>query len=158
MGTINGLPNLALRCSDTLPLRTTYQQAYDVTRNCSQSSFSVMIAQKMDAVIHFKHSCEEVIDLELAIAPLADSIRRVSSWQCRSSMKKILNGEFFRYKEALSVRDMLLRSVKHSRQTLHEIFPLMQPEVLLQAQTLEDVTRRYWNTFLRLKEETSVRH
>jgi hypothetical protein len=159
MGTVNGLPRaIALRCSDILPLRTTYKQAYAATRNCFQSGSSVMLAQKMESVIHFKHAPEEIIDLELAIPPLADSIRRVSTWQCRSSMKRILNGEFFRAPEANTVKNMLLRAVKFSRAHLDEYFPSMRAEVLEQSQILEDACQRYWRNFERLRQETLPTH
>src|SRR5262245_49192108 len=111
---------LALPCS--LALRTTYSQRYSVPGGCSHSSSAGMILETMDAVVHYRHTPEEVVDLEMAAIPMMESIRRVStSWQ-RTSMKRILGCEFFRAREASSVRNMLIRAVKHSRATLHEIF------------------------------------
>jgi hypothetical protein len=112
----------------------------------------------MESVIHYRHSAEEVVELELAVIPLMDSVKRVSTWQCRASLKRILGCEFFRAREAVAVRNMLLRAVKHARATMHEIFPLMQQEVLIQAQALEDATKRYWVNFDRLREETLPTH
>jgi hypothetical protein len=117
-----------------------------------------MVASIMESVIHYRHSVEEIADLEYAVIPMMDSIKRVSTWQARLSLKRILGCEFFRAREASTVRNMLLRAVKHARATLHEIFPLMQQEVLIQAQALEDATKRYWVNFERLREETIPTH
>ena len=119
---------------------------------------SVMVTQQMESVLHYRHAPEEVVALELATVPMMDSIRRVSTPSQRSSMKRILGCEFFRAREASSVRLMLLRAVKHARATLHEIFPMMQQEVLSQSQDLEDAANRYWRNFQRLREETLPIH
>jgi hypothetical protein len=112
----------------------------------------------MESVVHYRHSPEEVVDLEMATVPMADSIKRVSTWQCRMSMKRILGCEFFRAREASTVRNMLLRAVKFSRAHLDEYFPLMRQDTLMQAQDLEDATNRYWVNFQRLREETLPTH
>lgn len=117
-----------------------------------------MVLQTMDAVIHYRHAPEEVIDLELATIPMADSIKRVSTWQARTSLKRILGCEFFRAREATTVRNMLIRATKQSRATLNEFFPMMQHDVLLQSQALEDATKRYWANFQRLREESLPTH
>jgi len=117
-----------------------------------------MIATNMESVIHYRHSPDEVAELEAAIGPMMRSIRVVATGYNRTSLKKILGCEFFRAREAGAVRNMLLRAVKYSRATLHEIFPLMQQDVLIQAQDLEDATQRYWRNFQRLREETLPTH
>jgi len=149
---------LASPFSQPLALRTGYSQAYTAPGGCSQSSTSGMVLAQMDAVVHFRHAPEEVIDLELATVPMMDSIKRVSTWQTRASMKRILGCEFFRVHEARTVKNMLLRAVKYSRANLHEIFPLMQEDVLIQAQALEDAIKRYWIKFERLREEILPSH
>jgi len=117
-----------------------------------------MIAATMESVIHYRHSPEEVAELEACIGPMLGSIRVVATGYNRASLKKILGCEFFRAREANAVKSMLLRAVKHSRATLHEIFPMMQQDVLIQAQDLEDATTRYWRNFQRLREETLPTH
>jgi hypothetical protein len=112
-----------------------------------------MVVEKMDAVIHYRHAPEEIVDLELAIAPLMDSIRRVATKYQRASLKRILGCEFFRAREAATMRNMLIRAVKYSRASLNEYFPLMQQDVLLQAQALEDAVNAYWTNFRYLREE-----
>jgi hypothetical protein len=112
-----------------------------------------MLTKTMDAVIHFRHSREEIAELEGAIGPMLDQIKRVSTYQDRGALKAMLAGEFFRLKDAVRVRAMLLRSCKHARATLHEYFPMMQSTVVAQAEALEDATARYWRTFERLRQE-----
>lgn len=146
----------AFHCS--LALRTTYSQGKNHPGDCSQSDFTSMITHQMDAIIHYRHAPEEVIGLEMATVPMMDSIKRVSTWQTRASLRRIVNCEFFRAREATTVRNMLLRAVKHSRANLHEIFPMMQQDVLIQAQNLEDTTKRYWVNFQRLREESIPLH
>ena len=117
-----------------------------------------MVISTMDAVIHYRHSPEEIIDLEIATIPMMDSIKRVSTGYARQSLKRILGCEFFRAREATNVRNMLIRAVKHSRATLDEFFPMMRQDTLVQAQELEDATNRYWVNFTRLREETLPTH
>jgi hypothetical protein len=117
-----------------------------------------MITSEMESIIHYRHSPDEVAELSGAIGPMMNSIRRVSTpWQ-RMAMKRILAGEFFRAREAINMRNMLIRAVKHSRATLHEIFPLMQAEALSDAQALEDAVKAYWAHFEYLREEVLPTH
>lgn len=117
-----------------------------------------MIISEMESVIHFRHSPEEVSRLNEAIGPMMSSIRVVARGYDRLSLKRILGGEFFRAHEAASVRNMLLRAVKHSRATLNEYFPLMQQDVLTNAQALEDAVAVYWLQFQYLREEILPTH
>jgi hypothetical protein len=145
----------ALRSQEYLTLRS-YSQVANISGRDHPSS--IMITATMESVIHYRHSPEEIIDLEMATIPLMDSIKRVSTWQCRASMKRIVGCEFFRAREATALRNMLLRAVKFCRGHLDELFPLMRQDTLVQAQALEDATNQYWHRFQRLREETLPIH
>src|SRR5262249_1293508 len=116
------------------------------------------VLQQMDAVVHYRHAPEEVVELELAAIPLMESIKRVSTGWQRTAMKRILGCEFFRAREATNMRNMMIRAVTHSRPTLDEFFPTMRQDTLIQAQALEDAIKAYWVSFQRLREETLPTH
>jgi ABC-type molybdate transport system ATPase subunit len=117
-----------------------------------------MVASNMESIIHYRHSLDEVAELAEACGPMMGSIKVVATGYNRQSLKRIVGCEFFRAREASAVKSMLLRAVKHARATLHEIFPLMQQDVLIKAQNLEDAANRYWANFQRLRQETLPVH
>jgi hypothetical protein len=110
------------------------------------------------AHIHFQHSSNEVAALDLAIIPMADSIRAVSTQSQRARMRGIIAGEYFRAMHARAMISMLLRAVKHARANLGEVFPTMRAFVLSDAQALEDAVTNYRATFEALKERTLPTH
>jgi hypothetical protein len=117
-----------------------------------------MIRSSVDAHVHFKHSSEEVAALADAIVPLHDNILAVSSPYERGMMRKILNGHYFRQRDADRMRDMLIRAVKHSRANLQDYFPIMRASVLAQAQELEDAVTEYWADFIAAAIEAQPTH
>ena len=127
-----------------------------MVRDCLTNE--LMITTLMESVIHYRHVPEEVAELDRAVVPLMGSVRAVASTWDRTSLRHILGCQFFRAREAGAVKSMLLRAVKHARANLHEVFPLMQRDVLIQAQRLEDATRHYWANFQRLREESLPIH
>lgn len=120
--------------------------------------FRHMDTKEMDAIIHYRHSRDEVAELARAVVPMTDHIKRVGNHHVRGAMKAMLGGEYFRFRDAAQVKSMLLKSVKHMRSTLNEYFPLLHAEMLQNAQNLEDATHRYWRNFARLREETLPVH
>jgi hypothetical protein len=117
-----------------------------------------MISTNMESIIHYRHEPDEMADLALAVEPMMTHIKAVGSYQDRGALKAILGGEFFRAGTVSRVKSMLIRAVKHARANLHEVFPIMQQEVLLQAQALEDATVRYGRRFATLRDETLPVH
>lgn len=117
-----------------------------------------MLSHNVDATIHFKHSESEVAALNKAIEPLLDNIRAVSTPNERGNMRRILNCNFFRRRDALSMHKMLIRACKHSRQNLADYFPMMRASVLEQAQALEDASMTYWAQFNLALTETEPTH
>jgi hypothetical protein len=106
-----------------------------------------MISTSIDAHIHYRHSPEEVADLERAIIPMAENLKAVANPQLRSRIRAILRGEYFRTKEARAMYHSLLRASKHARANLAEYFPTMRSEILINAQLLEDAANAYWEAF-----------
>lgn len=106
-----------------------------------------MLTHNVDAHVHFKHSEDEVAALNKAIVPLHDNILAVSSPNERGNMRRILNCNYFRRRDAQAMHRMLIRAVKHSRANLQDYFPMMRGTILEQAQELEDAASAYWVQF-----------
>lgn len=106
-----------------------------------------MLSHNVDAHVHFKHSEDEVAALAKAIVPLHDNIVAVSSPNERGNMRRILNGNYFRRRDAQGMHRMLIRAAKHSRANLQDYFPMMRSTILEQAQELEDAATAYWARF-----------
>jgi hypothetical protein len=106
-----------------------------------------MISTSIEAHIHYRHSPEEVADLERAIIPMAENLKAVANPQLRSRIRAILRGEYFRTKEARAMHNVLLRASKHARANLAEYFPAMRSEILINAQLLENAANAYWEAF-----------
>lgn len=106
-----------------------------------------MISTSIESHIHYRHSSEETAALQHAIIPMAEHVKAVASPQFRGRIRKILEGEYFRYHEARAMRTVLLRAAKHAKANLSEFFPAMRPEVLIYAQRLENAANAYWDAF-----------
>lgn len=106
-----------------------------------------MIQQTVDSHIHYKHSPDEVAQLAKAVVPMRDSILAVSAPWERAKMKMILRGDYFRRADALHMKNMLLRAVKHSRANLSDYFVILRQQILKDSQDLEDSAKEYWREF-----------
>jgi hypothetical protein len=106
-----------------------------------------MIQQTVDSHIHYKHSPLEVARLAKAVVPLRDSILAVSAPWERAKVRMILRGDYFRRSDALHMKNMLLRAVKHSRANLADYFVVMRQQILKDSQELEDSAKEYWREF-----------
>jgi hypothetical protein len=117
-----------------------------------------MIQSTLEAHVHYRHSQSEVEELAKAIVPLHDNIVAVSSGNERGNMRRILNCQYFRRKDATGMRAMLIRAVKHSRANLQDYFPIMRETILKQAQELDDAITAYWTNFAKEATETTPTH
>jgi hypothetical protein len=117
-----------------------------------------MIQSTVDAHVHYRHSQSEVEGLAKAIVPLHDNIVAVSSGNERGNMRKILNCGYFRRRDAVGMRAMLIRAVKHSRANLQDYFPMMRETILEQAQELDDAITAYWTQFAQDATQTTPTH
>jgi hypothetical protein len=73
-------------------------------------------------------------------------------------MRRILNCNYFRRRDAVGMRAMLLRAVKHSRANLQDYFPVMRETILEQAQELEEAVTGYWTQFAQDAVEAAPTH
>jgi hypothetical protein len=117
-----------------------------------------MVTQTLEATIHYKHSVEEVAELDRAVKPMGEYIARSSRHGERQKMRHILGGDYFRRRDALAMKSMLLRSCKFARAHLDEYFPAMRQEILINTQILEIAANRYWRDFERLMAESTPTH
>jgi hypothetical protein len=106
-----------------------------------------MIKESVDSHIHFKHSPGEVERLSQAIIPMAEHIAAVGSPYERGTMRRILNGKYFRQRDAAMTHAMLIRASKYCRAHLADYFPLMREGLLAQSQELEEAANEYWHQF-----------
>jgi hypothetical protein len=117
-----------------------------------------MISCEMDCHIHFRHTPEEVAELNQAIIPMADHIRAVSSSEQRRIMTFILGGQYFRARQASRMVTMLLNAAKYAKMHLGDYFPLLHAEILDNALALEEAALNYRADFAVLKNETLPTH
>jgi uncharacterized protein (DUF885 family) len=117
-----------------------------------------MVTSTIEAHIHFRHTLEEVAELNQAIIPMADHIHAVSSSEQRKAMKSILGGQYFRARQATRMVTMLLNAAKHAKAHLGDYFPLMHAEILDNALALEEAALNYRADFAVLKNETLPTH
>jgi hypothetical protein len=111
-----------------------------------------MYSSTIEAHIHYRHTQAEVAALNKAILPLHDSIVAVSSGNERGNMRRILNCNYFRRRDALNMAKMLKRASNYSRAHLDEYFVSMRAEVIASAERLEQALMEYWENFLRHEE------
>jgi hypothetical protein len=78
---------------------------------------------------------------------MAEHVRAVTSPQFYSRIRKILKGEYFRYRDARAMHAVLLRATKHAKANLSDFFPTMRAEVLINTQLLENAANAYWDAF-----------
>ncbi len=103
-----------------------------------------METASIEATIFYRHSPEEVRALSAATIPMAEHIHTVApGWP----YKRILNGEYFRAKQAATMRTIFLRAAKHARAHLDDYFPMMRKEIIADAERLEEAVRAYWFAF-----------
>jgi hypothetical protein len=74
-----------------------------------------MISTTVDATIHYRHTPAEVADLDAAVVRMGEYIARCSRHEERYRMRQLLQGEYFRHRDAVAMKTMLLRAVKFAR-------------------------------------------
>jgi hypothetical protein len=115
-----------------------------------------MVSTSIESHIHYRHSPEETAELERAVIPMAEHVKAVVSPQFRSRIRHILKGEYFRFHEARSMRDALLRAVKQARMSLGDYFPGMRAQILVNALALEEAVQSYWIMLQNARDESAV--
>jgi len=119
-------------------------------QNATVESGIGMDSFTIEATVFYKHQPDEVQALSAATIPLADHIRAVApGWP----YKRILNGEYFRAKQAATMRHILLRAANHARAHLDDYFPMMREQIIQDAEVLEEAVADYWREFDRLQNE-----
>jgi hypothetical protein len=142
-----GLAKRATCCKKTLRIETDFRNIDFSGGHMQLKPRLNMIKSAIDAIIYFRHSPEEVAELERALVPMAEHLKAVAWPPLRARIRAILRSEDFRYKEAQQMRDACLRASKHARANLAEFFPAMRSEVLINAQILENAANSYWEAF-----------
>jgi hypothetical protein len=113
-----------------------------------------MLIEPMESVVHYRHSWEEVVELSNAIIPLAQAIKAVGTPTDRAKMRAILNCEFFRQRDALRMRNMLVRATKYTRAHLSDCLEFIRHTELAAAERLEEAVQAYWRAFLKAEAES----
>jgi hypothetical protein len=113
-----------------------------------------MIKQAIEAHVFYKHDPRETQALRAAVIPMAAHIKAVSQGHDRSKMREILEGEYFRVKDADRMRCVLLRATRHARAHLVEYFPIVRSEIMTNAEELEQAVEDYWEEFKQMVNET----
>jgi hypothetical protein len=117
-----------------------------------------MVKSEIQAHIHFRHSQEEVAELNKAIISMREYILAVSSQHERGYMHTILGGEYFRAQHATRMVTMLVNASKYAKAHLGDFFPVMRPQILDDALALEEAALEYKTWFEELKNETLPTH
>lgn len=112
-----------------------------------------MVETKIDAHIFYRHDPAEVAGLNAAMIPMADHLRAVYSGGDKAMIKRILEGQYFRYKEAKKMRTLLQRASRHARANLADYFPLMRESIMEGAERLEVATELYWDELSHMVEQ-----
>lgn len=110
-----------------------------------------MTSSTIDAHVFYRHRPEEVAGLRKAIIPLADHIKAVGGL---SSAAPVIDGRYFRYRQAEGLCTILLRAAKHARSHLSEYFPAMREGIIANAEILEQAVAEYWQAFERLQADS----
>lgn len=113
-----------------------------------------MFCSSIEATIFYRHQPQEVRALGAATIPLAEHVRAVADGFERHRIKAICGGQYFREKEALHMRNVLLRAAKHARAHLDDYFPMMRDEIIANAERLEEAVAHYWVNFKTLQSAT----
>jgi len=106
-----------------------------------------MVQTKINAVIFYRHDPDEVAGLNAAMIPMAEHLRAVYTGGDKAMIKRILGGEYFRFKEAKRMRMLLMRASRHARANLSDYFPMMRESVIDGAERLEVAIDIYWYEF-----------
>lgn len=112
-----------------------------------------MLQTEIQAHIFYKHDPAEVAGLSAAMIPMADHLRAVYSGGDKAMVKRILGGEYFRFKEAKRMRMLLMRASRHARANLEQYFPLMRESVMEGAERLEVAVELYWDELTHMVEQ-----
>lgn len=106
-----------------------------------------MNTQTVEAQVFFRHTSDETTELARAVIPLDEHIRAVAHQAERQKMRRLLNGENFTLADATKVRTMLRRAANYARNHVSDYFPIMQPQLLINIETLEQALEEYWYYF-----------
>lgn len=112
-----------------------------------------MVQTTIQATIFYKHDPAEVAGLSAAMIPMADHLKAVYSGGDRAMVKRILEGQYFRFKEAKKMRTLLQRASRHARANLSDYFPLMRESIMEGAERLEVAIELYWDELSHMVEE-----
>ena len=112
-----------------------------------------MQTTSIKATVFYKHDPQEIAGLSAAMVPMADHLRAVYSGGDKAMVKRILGGEYFRFKEAKRMRTLLMRACNHARANLAEYFPLMRESVMEGAERLEVAIQIYWDELTHMVNE-----
>lgn len=112
-----------------------------------------MLQTVIKATVFYKHDPAEIAGLSAAMIPMADHLCAVYSGGDKAMIKRILGGEYFRYKEAKRMRLLLQRASRHARANLGDYFPLMRESIMEGAERLEVATEIYWDELNHMVEE-----
>jgi Tfp pilus assembly protein PilF len=107
-----------------------------------------VLTSHIESTIFYRHTQEEVQRLSSAIIPLAEHIGAVAHRDERSKLKAILGCEYFRVRDARTMRTLLLRAAKHARAHLDDYFPMMRTEIMTSVEQLEEATEAYYRAFV----------
>jgi hypothetical protein len=97
------------------------------------------------AVVFYRHDPNEVAGLSAAMIPMADHLKAVYTGGDKAMIKRILEGQYFRFREAKKMRTLLQRASRHARANLAEYFPMLRESIMEGAERLEVATEIYWS-------------
>jgi hypothetical protein len=116
-----------------------------------------MQQSEIEAHVHFRHNdAREVAELDQAVIPMSEYIAAVSTPYQRRHMRTILDGQYFRDYQAISMVAMLLRAAKYAKLHLSDYFPLMRAQILDDALALEQAALEYKDRFEQLKRQATL--
>ena len=104
-----------------------------------------MLQTVIKATVFYQHDPAEIAGLAAAMVPMADHLKAVYSGGDKAMVKRILEGQYFRFREAKRMRMLLMRASNHARANLSEYFPMMREGVMDGAERLEVAIQLYWD-------------
>jgi hypothetical protein len=105
------------------------------------------------ATVFYQHDPNEVAGLSAAMIPLADHLKAVYTGGDKAMVKRILDGGYFRFREAKRMRMLLQRASRHARANLDSYFPMMREGIMDGAERLEVATEIYWSELCHMVQE-----
>ena len=112
-----------------------------------------MQTTSIKATVFYKHDPNETAGISQALVPLADHLKAVYTGGDKAMVKRILGGEYFRFREAKRMRTLFMRASRHARANLAEYFPLMREGIMEGAERLEVATEIYWDELTHMVDE-----